>query len=148
MSMNIDSLDKNYFANAAQNADRTAQQAKAAAGKDYSGSTDEELMDVCKKFEAYFIEQVLKEVKKTVPDNSLSNDGPTSSMVDFFMDSTIQKVSESLQEKQNLGLAQQMFEQMKRNYSPSLIPEAQNAGETEESEAVSETEEAAGGAKA
>ena len=108
-------------------AGRRAEQAKAAAAKDYSGSTDEELMDVCKKFESYFIEQVLKEVKKTVPDTAFAQDASNKSMVDFFMDSTLQRVSENLQENAGLGLAQQMFEQMKRNYSPTDIPLAEDA---------------------
>lgn len=36
-------------------------------GSDFSSASDEELMSVCKQFEAYFIEQVLKEVQKTLP---------------------------------------------------------------------------------
>ena len=31
------------------------------------GSEDEELLEACKSFEAYFIEQVFKEMKKTAP---------------------------------------------------------------------------------
>ena len=108
---------------ALQGVDTSADRLKDAAGKDYSGSTDEELMDVCKKFESYFIEQVLKEVKKTVPDSTLG-DSANSNLVDFFMDETLKKVSENIQEKSGLGLAQQMYEQMKRNYS---IPEASEA---------------------
>ena len=30
-------------------------------------STDEELMEVCKSFEAYFLEQVMKGMEKTIP---------------------------------------------------------------------------------
>ncbi len=128
-----------YAAQIAGLTERRAEQAKAAASKDFSGSSDEELMDVCKQFESYFIEQVLKEVKKTVPDTAFAQDASNKSMVDFFMDSTIQKVSENLQEKAGLGLAQQMFDQMKRNYAPKEIPAAKGA-ET----AVEETKDTAG----
>ena len=35
--------------------------------KDYSKASDEELLDVCKQFEAYFMEQVFKQMEKTQP---------------------------------------------------------------------------------
>ena len=34
---------------------------------DYSKATDDELMDACKQFEAYFLEQVFKGMEKTIP---------------------------------------------------------------------------------
>lgn len=36
---------------------------------DLSSASDEELMDVCKDFEAYFVEQVMKEMKKMIPED-------------------------------------------------------------------------------
>ena len=32
--------------------------------KDYTKSTDEELLDVCKQFESYFVEQIYKAMQK------------------------------------------------------------------------------------
>ena len=32
---------------------------------DYAKATDDELMDACKQFEAYFVEMVFKEMEKT-----------------------------------------------------------------------------------
>jgi flagellar protein FlgJ len=116
----INNLNSKYMTDALnKKADQTARAAKDAASKDYSGADDKELMDVCKQFESYFIEQVLKEVKKTVPDTSFSQDSSTQNLVDYFMDETLQKVSENIQSQAGLGLAQQMYEQMKRNYSPA-----------------------------
>ena len=40
-----------------------------------------------------------------------------SQMKDYFKDEMIQMLAEDVCEQQNLGLAQQMYEQMKRNYS-------------------------------
>ena len=51
-------------------------------GTDYANATGDELLDACKQFEAYFLEQVFKEM-----------------------------------EKQGLGIAQMLYEQMKRNYN-------------------------------
>ena len=38
------------------------------------GSDDEQLMDACKQFESYFVEQMFKEMMKTVPETDYSLD--------------------------------------------------------------------------
>ncbi len=75
-------------------------------------------MDVCKQFESYFLEQVFKEMQKTVDcfkseESSSSSDG----LVDFFKDNAIQELASTSTDLQGLGLAQMMYEQMKRNYN-------------------------------
>ena len=40
-----------------------------------------------------------------------------SQLRDFYKEEMIQTLAENICEQQNLGLAQQMYEQMKRNYS-------------------------------
>ena len=82
---------------------------------DYSNATDEELMDACKKFESYFLEQVFKEMVKTIPESE-SSSSSNSTMLDYFKDEMIQKVAEDSTEQNSLGLAQMLYEQMKRNY--------------------------------
>lgn len=98
---------------------QTASQAKTeklknVAGQAKSDSSDEELMDVCKQFESYFLEQVFKQMWKTVGEGE-SEDGPTSNLVDFFKDSTIQELASESTEQNSLGLAQMLYDQMKRN---------------------------------
>ncbi len=83
---------------------------------DYSTATEDELLDACKQFEAYFLEQVFKEMQKTVDcfkDESSSTDN---NLVSYFKDETIQQLAETSTETQGLGLAQTLYEQMKRNY--------------------------------
>ncbi|MBO5371436.1 MAG: rod-binding protein [Lachnospiraceae bacterium] len=82
---------------------------------DLKSATDEELMDVCKEFEAYFIEQVMKEVEKTIP--KTEEDSTMSQYTDFFKEQMMQDLAAEISDKQSIGLAQQMYEQMKRNYS-------------------------------
>lgn len=103
-----------YMNTVASNA--TTEKLKSAASADYSQSTDEELMDVCKQFESYFLEQVFKEMKKTIPDGSLSQDQNTSNLVDYFTDNAIQELATQSTDKNSLGLAQMLYESMKRNY--------------------------------
>ncbi len=85
------------------------------SGKDYSQATDEELMEVCKEFEAYFLEQMYKEMMKTIPESELSS-GANSTLVDYYKDEMIKEVSAQTAEQSNMGLAQTLYEQMKRNY--------------------------------
>ena len=68
---------------------------------DYTKAEDDELLDACKQFEAYFLE------------NSLDT---SNSMIDYFQDMTIQSLASTSTELQGLGLAQTLYEQMKRNY--------------------------------
>lgn len=99
-------------------ANQTASQAKADKLKNVANSanadaTDEELMDACKQFESYFLEQVFKEMWKTVPDSN--EDQSTSNLVNYFKDSTIAELATQNTESNGLGLAQMLYEQMKRN---------------------------------
>ena len=87
--------------------------------EDYSGASDEELMDACKKFEAYFLEQVFKEMMKTT---KLTEDSSNSTLVDFFKDKTVQQIAEDSTQTNSLGLAQSLYEQMKRNYTTTELP--------------------------
>ena len=84
--------------------------------KDLSNATDEELMDVCKQFESYFMEQIMKNMQKTV-DVFKSEEQSSASMTDYFGDFTLSKLSEQSTEQNSLGLAQTLYDQMKRNYN-------------------------------
>ena len=87
-----------------------------------STATDDELWEACKSFEAYFLEQVFKEMQKSVdaikPDKS---DNSTQTLVDFFKDQTLQEVCSTSADIQSNGFAQMLYENMKRNYN---IPDA------------------------
>lgn len=73
-------------------------------------ATDEELMEVCKSFEAYFLEQVMKGMEKTIPYQEEKN-----SYVEYFGDMLYEEYAKSATENQGLGLAQMLYESMKRN---------------------------------
>ena len=73
-------------------------------------------MDVCKQFEAYFLEQCFKEMSKTVGQEEFSSSS-TSTLMDYYKDNLIQKLATDSTEQNSLGLAQMLYEQMKRNTS-------------------------------
>lgn len=84
---------------------------------DYASATEEQLLGACKEFEAYFLEMVFKEMEKSAYVFSDEKEGSNSQLVDYFKDTTLQQLTADSTEKQGLGLAQQLFEQMKRNYN-------------------------------
>lgn len=82
---------------------------------DFTNPDEKQLLNACKEFEAYFVEQVFKEMQKTIPKQENQSES-TSKLVDYFEESTIQELSTQTTENNSLGLAQMLFEQMKRNY--------------------------------
>lgn len=86
--------------------------------KDYSKASDEELMEACKQFESYMLEQVFKEMEKTIPKSEDEEENsPNNQLVDYFKDNMIQELSNQSTETNSLGIAKALYEQMKRNYS-------------------------------
>ncbi len=84
--------------------------------KSTSSQTDtNELKEVCREFESYFMEQVYKEMFKSIGSES-DGDSHLSSLVDYFKDSAIQTIAAQTTEQTGGPLAQQLYEQMKRNY--------------------------------
>lgn len=82
----------------------------------YENATDEEFMGACKQFEAYFLEQMFKAMQKTVPNYSTEGmTGSSNSLMDYYKEQMIQQVAADTTEQNSLGLAQMLFEQMKRN---------------------------------
>lgn len=82
--------------------------------KDVSESDDEELMKVCKEFETYFAEQVFKALQNMVPKSE--EEESSTSALPYFKDMLTQEYAKSATEGEGLGLAQMLFESMKRNH--------------------------------
>lgn len=122
----ISSAYNDIYANASnQSADKLQNQLKS----DYSQATDDELMNVCKQFEAYFVEQMFKEMVKTIP-NSEETSGSTSTMLDYYKDMMLQNVASTSTEQNSLGLAQMLYEQMRRNYGLDVVDMADGTDAT------------------
>lgn len=127
----IASMYSDVYASAAN---QTANKLQNQLGADYSKATDDELMNACKQFEAYFVEQLYKGMLKTIP-QSEETSNYTSSIMDYYKDQMIQKVAEQTTEQTGLGLAQMLYEQMKRNYGIADIPVPDKDTDTDVSEA-------------
>jgi flagellar protein FlgJ len=113
--MDIGSISSNYDSLIKDSSSTNKLQGKLNT-TDFTGATDEQMMDACKEFESYFLEMVFKEMEKTAYVFSDEKQGSNSQLVDYFKETTMQKLTSDSTETQGLGLAQQLFEQMKRNY--------------------------------
>ena len=77
-----------------------------------SNATDEELMDACKSFESYLLEQVFKGMENTVmkDEEETKND-----YMEQFGDMLYEEYSKSATESGGYGIAQMLYDSMKRN---------------------------------
>lgn len=114
MSMSIDNISALYNNEYTKN---STNKLEDTLNTDLSEATDDELMSVCKEFEAYFIEQMFKSMQKMVPESSLNQSASTKQLQDFYKDEMVKSMAESATEGSGLGIAQTLYEQMRRNYS-------------------------------
>lgn len=110
---NIASMYSDVYANAANQSASKLQDRLQSTAK--NAATDDELMDACKQFESYFIEQMYKAMVKTIPQNEETS-GSTSTMMDYYKDQMIQSIADQTTEQSGFGLAQMLYEQMRRSY--------------------------------
>lgn len=74
-------------------------------------ATDEEMMEVCKEFESYLVEKVFDRMKDALTDSEEEE----SDYLNYFGDMMYQEYAKAITENGELGLAQQLYESMKRN---------------------------------
>jgi len=130
MSMDVSGITSMLNQTGATNATANANTAKTDSLTNSvnglsSNSTDEELMEVLKDFESYFIEQMIKQMKETFTDED-EESSIASQYTDTFMDYAIEDVADMLLEEVGGSMTQQLFEQMKRNYNIPMVEESEN----------------------
>ena len=111
MSSTIDGLSSMYTSDYWQSVTNT-KDLESSLSSDMTTKTEDELMDVCKEFEAYFVEQMFKAMEKMVPESEDSENA----YVNMFGDMLTQEYASSAVEHEDFGIAQMLYEQMKRNY--------------------------------
>ena len=105
------SIGNDYFAAQYATTNTTAQ-ADALTNKlsQSENATDEEMLEVCKEFETYLLEQVFKQMRDVMTDQENQGD-----YMKQFGDTLYQEYAKSIAESGQTGLAQQLYESMKRN---------------------------------
>ena len=76
-----------------------------------NAQTDEELMEACKSFEQYMLEQVFKSMQETVN----SDEEEESEYTSMFNDMMIEEYAKTAVDAQGYGIAQMLYESMKRS---------------------------------
>ena len=129
----IDNLNSIY-ANSTYTNQTTNSISNKLNSTDFSKATDDELMEVCKDFESYFVEQMLKSMAKmsSVDGSNSDNiyaslfgvtedsDSGMNTLSSYFGDELMSSMADKVVENHSgkgLGIAQTLYEQMKRNYS-------------------------------
>lgn len=102
-----------YTSNYYQSSNRTSELEGKLNSSDLSKADDDELLEVCKEFEAYFVEQIFKGMEKMVPKDKETS---SSKEVEMFSDKMYQKLAKDTTEHTDFGIAKKLYEQMKRNY--------------------------------
>jgi flagellar protein FlgJ len=104
-SNSINSISTNYLAKSSKVS------GLEATLKDSENATDEELMEACKSFESYLLEQVFKGMEKTIiKDEEEEND-----YLAQFGDKLYEEYAKDASESGSMGIAQILYESMKRN---------------------------------
>ncbi len=112
MALSVDGLSS-YYLDQMSNTGNTANAdklEKTLTNMKVENSEDAELLEACKSFETYFVEQVYKEMKKSV--HSSDDEGE---YMQYFGDMLIQEYAAKATENGELGIAQLLYESMKRN---------------------------------
>lgn len=130
--MDVSSLSAytDYYKQLASNSE-TSKVAEKLNRTDAASASEDELMEVCKQFESYLLEQVFKNLEKTTKvwsdeESSIANN----QLVDYFKDQTVQELAGMSTEQNSLGLAQMLYEQLKNNLGITADQLAQNAVES------------------
>ncbi len=134
ISNNLSGLNSLYKDNTTYSS-KTSSLENTLNNSDLSTADSDKLMSVCKDFEEYFVEQMVKSmVKMASVDGSSdaddysslfglssdSDDSYLSSMSSYYGSQMVTKLTESLCDDTNgngIGLAKTLYEQMKRNYN-------------------------------
>lgn len=87
---------------------------------DSTNATDDEMMTACKEFEQYMIEQVYKAMEKTI----IKADEDENEYETYFGDMKVQQYAKTVVDQGGIGLAQQLYEAMRRNAGATSIIDA------------------------
>ena len=81
-----------------------------------NAETDEEMLDACKQFEAYMIQQMFKTMQESAKVFSDDEDDSSGDYVDMFQDNYLSTIAEQMVNRgQGLGIAQQLYDSIERN---------------------------------
>lgn len=106
------------------------------AGINTETASDEEMMEVCKEFESYLVEKVFERMKDAMTDS----EDEESDYLSYFGDMMYQEYAKQIAQNGELGLAQQLYDSMKRNTVTPIQDRLQKSGDVSVSESHTEAD--------
>ena len=76
-----------------------------------------DLKKATQQFESYFVDMLFKEMRKTVPDDTLLGD--SDHQTEIFTDMMDQDVSDSISKRGDFGLAKMMYSELSKHLAPN-----------------------------
>lgn len=94
-------------------ASATSSTLQSSLGTVNDESSDDQLMSVCKDFEAYFVQKIIESAKSTISESE-EDEGE---YMKYFGDIQNQQYAETITDNGGIGLAQQLYDSMKTTYN-------------------------------
>ena len=91
------------------------------AGQDFSEENDDELLEACKEFEAYFLEQILGDMMDTITQDEDS--GSMAQIKNYANEGLYKEYAKMMADSGSIGLADKLYTQIKRTYGEALSEE-------------------------
>ncbi len=117
--MDLSGISNSYVSQATSGiTDEQTKRVKNLVNSDLTNADDEKLMDACKEFEAYMMEQVMKRMDTMT--KALGNDeeqDSNTSMLSYFKDNVMQEMAGDIADRGTIGIANELFQAMKRQQS-------------------------------
>lgn len=76
-------------------------------------ASDDELMDACKSFEAYFVQKIIEQAKSSIA----GEEEEQGEYMQYFGDMLSEQYANAIAESGSTGLAQQLYDSMKSQYN-------------------------------
>ena len=115
------SIGNTYFTN--YNVDAADTSADRVTNKIQAAEEDEEMLDACKQFGAYMIQQMFKNMERAAKVFSQDDEEDSSNQyVEMFSDNYLESISNSMvYNGKGLGIAEQLYDSIQRNSGTTAV---------------------------
>ena len=112
--MTVSSIGDTYFTNYSTEANDAVSQKMTSQIQD--AETDEEMLDACKQFESYLVQQMFKSMEESAKVFSDDDEDNSNDYVNMFQDNYLSAIADQMVNSgQGLGIADKLYESMVNN---------------------------------
>lgn len=112
--MAVSSIGDTYFTNYSAEANDAVSQKMTSQIQD--AETDEEMLDACKQFESYLVQQMFKSMEESAKVFSDDDEDNSNDYVNMFQDNYLSAIADQMVNSgQGLGIADKLYESMVNN---------------------------------